>query len=177
MKKQLLLCLLISMLSLNITGCMVIPSNVETEATPKTTKTETIPDDLEKIIEQDKTSNDVTPSQNTITDQIKDISDNLELYSDDTRIVFKNGQSTLVFGYKGNEITSYTLYIDYDNALTAKYVLSTLLAERDDSIKNAYDSGKYLVIEYNKSEFENTTLEEIKQTYSLLEQIKQASED
>ena len=82
--------------------------------------------------------NATTPSKNTLTDDIKNISDNLELYSDDSRIVFKNGKSTLVFGYKGNEITSYTVYIDSENALKARYALSTLLTQKDDKIKQIY---------------------------------------
>ena len=93
----------------------------------------------------------------------------LQLYSDDTRVVYENGPSKLVFYHKGNAITAYHLYIDYGNEETATFALSSL--EKDEGIDKAYTSGKYLVIEYAESEYKNFTLDEVKAAYASLNEV------
>ena len=96
--------------------------------------------------------------------------DTIELYSDNTKIVFKNGEGSLVFYYSGDTITKYEAYLNYGNAATAKYALASI--EKDETIKKAYTKGKYLVIEYNESEYENLTVTEVRAVYSYLEEVK-----
>ena len=93
----------------------------------------------------------------------------LQLYSDNTKVVFENGPSKLVFYYKGNAITAYHLYIDYGNVETAEYALSVL--EKNDTIDKAYTKGKHLVIEYAESEYKDFTLDDIKSVYSTLKEV------
>jgi len=96
--------------------------------------------------------------------------DDFELYSDNTKIVFANGSGKIVFYYSGNEITAHHVYFDYNNNAAAKLALQYL--EKDESIDKAYVKGRYLIVEYNKSEYENMTLEDVKTAYSYLEELK-----
>ena len=110
----------------------------------------------------------------TNDDVANNTSNDLQLYSDNTKIVFANGQAKLVYYYSGEKITAYHAYMDYENAAIANYALS--LIEKDDTtIKKAYTKGKYLIIEYAESEYENTTLSEVKALYSYLEQIQKSN--
>lgn len=98
--------------------------------------------------------------------------DEIKLYSDSTKMVFQVGTSQLVYYYSGDKITAYHAYVDYGDAVTANYALSVAKAEEDSNIKKAYTKGRYLVIEYNENEYENTTASEIKTAYSYFEQIQ-----
>ena len=98
----------------------------------------------------------------------------IKLYSDDTKIVFANGQAKLVYYYSGEKITAYHAYMDYENNVTANYALS-IIDKNDTTIKKAYTKGKYLIIEYAESEYEDTTLSEVKALYSYLEQIQKSN--
>ena len=112
-------------------------------------------------------SNDIQDTNNSE----KETYDDIDLYSDSTKIVFKNGQVKLVYYYSGDTITAYHTYLDYEDAVTAKLALN--LIDKDDlTIKKAYTKGKYLVVEYNESEYENMTVSELKALYSYLEEIK-----
>ena len=94
----------------------------------------------------------------------------IELYSDDSKIVFESGNSKLVYYYSGDTITGYTAYVDYNDSATAKYAYN--LVEKDESIAKYYTKGKYLVVEYAKSEYENLTTSEVRALYSYLDEIK-----
>ena len=98
-------------------------------------------------------------------------SEKIDLYSDDTKMVFKNGQNQLIYYYSGDKITAYHAYIDYETPELANYALTLL--EKDDSIDKMYTNGRYLVVEYAKSEYENLTVAEVKALYSYLEQVQQ----
>ena len=104
---------------------------------------------------------------------IEDVAEKIELYSDDTKMVFKNGTSQLVYFYSGDEITAYHAYIDYENAATANYALS--LIEKDETIAKAYTKGRYLIVEYAKSEYEDLKASEVKALYSYMEQIQKSN--
>ena len=100
------------------------------------------------------------------------VSDEIKLYSDSNKMVFQVGTSQLVYYYSGDKITAYHAYVDYGDAVTANYALSVAKAEEDSNIKKAYTKGRYLVIEYNENEYENTTASEIKTAYAYFEQIQ-----
>ena len=98
----------------------------------------------------------------------------LELYSDDTKIVFARGQEKVVFYYKGDTITGEHAYFDYQSKALAQLALTALNSNENENIARAYVNGKYLVIEYNENEYGNLTLEEVKLTYSYLEEVKKS---
>lgn len=145
MKKKVLLILIIFLMTFTLLGCGKESNKKEEKITR---------DEIEKLINDSDTSSD----------------SEINLYSDDTKIVFENGNSKLVFYYSGNEITAYHSYIDYGDSVTAKYALKVL--ENGDNIDKIYTKGKYLVIEYDKSQYETLTLDEVKLTYSYLEELK-----
>ena len=99
--------------------------------------------------------------------------DSVDLYSDDTRIVFSTDQGLIIFYYEGNKITGYHVYFDYEDNETATYALSTL--EKDEEVEKMYVRDKYLVFEYKESAYEYLTLEDVKKSYSYLEEVKKNS--
>ena len=96
--------------------------------------------------------------------------EDLELYSDDTKLVFARADGKVVFYYSGNEITGETAYFNYQSNALAKIALNTL--EKNENIANTYVQGKYLVVEYNENQYGTLTLEDVKLTYSYLEELK-----
>ncbi len=98
--------------------------------------------------------------------------DEIKLYSDNTKMVFQVGNSKLVYYYSGEKITAYHAYVDYENAATANYALTLINLDEDSNIKKAYTQGRYVVIEYAESEYEDTTTSEIRALYSYLEQVQ-----
>ena len=116
--------------------------------------------------------NDVVDN-NKDTDTNKDDDNiNIDLYSDDTKIVFASGEGKLVFYYEGDKITAYHAYIDYGSASLAQTAYTALNANEEDNIKKAYVKGHYLVVEYEDSEFEGLSLEDIRKSYSFLEEVQ-----
>lgn len=99
----------------------------------------------------------------------------LELYSDDTKIVFARGQEKVVFFYKGNSIIGEHAYFDYQTNSLANIALKFLNSSENENIAKAYVNGKYLVIEYNENEYGSLTLEDVKLTYSYLEEVKKSN--
>ena len=95
--------------------------------------------------------------------------DELDLYSDDTKVVFESGLTRLVFYHDGTVITAYHAYIDYTDNESAEYALSALNKEL--SIKKAYTKGRFLVIEYADEEFEGYTLEDVELAYAIYKKI------
>ena len=111
------------------------------------------------------TTSDNNTSTNTEEEDVK-------LYSDDTKIVFENGGGRIVYYYEGDTITGYVVYLDYSDNSTANFALSAMDWENDNSVKNAYVQGKYVVVEYNESMYENDTVSDIRTLYSYLKEVQ-----
>ena len=117
----------------------------------------------------EKNKENTSETDNTEKEAEKEL-DKIELYSDNTKMVFKSANSQLIYYYSGDKITAYHAYIDYENAATANYALSLL--EGDESTDKAYTKGRYLVVEYAKNQYEDLKASEVKALYSYMEQIK-----
>lgn len=111
----------------------------------------------------DETSSTVTSDNSTSSD--------LKLYSDSTKIVFESENIRYVFYYSGEKITGYLTYINYETAELANYALQIL--ERNETIKKAYTQGKYLIVEYNESEYEDLTVTSLRAAYSMMKEVKE----
>lgn len=94
------------------------------------------------------------------------------VHSDNNKIVFRNEQTKMVFGYEGTNITSYKVYVDYSDETTAKTALGVLEANKEDNVEKYSLEGKYVVVEYKPSEFSGFTVDGVRQMYSYLEEIK-----
>lgn len=153
-----IICLLV------VTGCG--KSKVEKNFTE-------IYNNLEKESEEsfNETENESTETTSQSTGVTSTKTDDIKLYSDNSKIVFKTGQGMMVYYYSGEKITKYEAYLDYNDESTAKFALS-LLDDEEEGIKKKYTKGKYLVIEYDESEYDTLTLSEVKTMYSYLEEIK-----
>lgn len=94
--------------------------------------------------------------------------------SDDTKYVVTNGTSSQVFYHEGETITGYALYIDYDDAETAKRMYDVYKSsyENQDTVKKLSVDRNYLIVEYVddyiKEQFGNQTLSNIKAVYDTL---------
>ena len=114
--------------------------------------------------------------ENKVTEPPKEIIENkstddniIDLYSDDSKIVFEKDNSKLVFYYSGNKITAYHVYFDYETEKKANIAYKVL--QGNEKIAKSYTKGKYLIIEYNKSEYEKLTVDSVRKTYSSLKEI------
>ena len=103
--------------------------------------------------------------------------DNLELYSDDTKIVFNfNDIYQIVYYYSGNEITGLEWYYNYEDRTTASYAIASIKAGLNDTdVESVTQNGKYVVVKFKESEYEGLTLEQVKTTFAYLEEIKKNS--
>ena len=96
---------------------------------------------------------------------------NIELYSDSKKIVFENGSSKMVFYYDGEKITAHFDYVDYGKEEMAKQALK--IYKKDNAlVKNVSVKGKYLIIEYQDSEYSSMKTSDIKKAYSYLKEVK-----
>ena len=146
MKKKILLSLLVVLSLFLVVGC----GSKKTES-------------------KDSTSN----KGNDVVDNNKENeADDIKLYSDDTKIVFDSGEGKIVFYYEGDKITAHHVYINYGSASLAQTAYASVKLEEEEGIKKAYVKGSYLVVEYEDSEFENLTLDDVKTAYSYLEQVQ-----
>lgn len=154
MKKKILYFLMINLVMFVLVGC---GSNTIKNVDDLISESkEAVSEAKDKVVEEvNKADND---------------EDKIDLYSDDSKIVFANGTVKLVYYYSGDKITAYHTYIDYADAATAKYALSIL--NKDDTMGKAYTNGKYLVIEHSESEYEGLTVSEVRATYSYLEEVQ-----
>ena len=98
-------------------------------------------------------------------------SEEIELYSDDTKVVFLFNKIRYVFYYSGDEITAYHTYVDYGDNATAKMAYSVIDRE-DETIKNCYVDGRYVVFEWEESEYEGLTYSNLRTVYSYMEELK-----
>ncbi len=98
-------------------------------------------------------------------------SEEIELYSDDTKVVFLFNKIRYVFYYSGDEITAYHTYVDYGDNATAKMAYSVIDRE-DETIKNCYVDGRYVVFEWGESEYEDLTYSNLRTAYSYMEELK-----
>ena len=112
-------------------------------------------------------------SSNTIEDKTND----LELYSDDTKYVFQNDNTIHVFYYEDDIITGYTSYVDYKSEELAKYAYDALEEDNVKDTKNYYVKGKYLVFEWNESEYSSLTVSNLHKTYQYMNELKKDKRD
>lgn len=108
--------------------------------------------------------------------QVNDNSnEDIKLYSDDSKIVFKqSNNSYLVFYYEEDKITGYELYLNYEDSSTASVAYNVLKDNHSayNNVKNIYQNGKYVVIEFNEEEYNAYSLEDVKRVYEKLEQVQ-----
>ena len=159
MKKKFLLSLFIVLSLFLVVGC----------GTKKDSESKDEKNNVDEVIDKIDNSNKDDDTSST--------SDDLELYSDDKQIVFANQNVKMVFTYEGDTITGYYEYIEYPSRDLAKKAYEALKYANDkdedgNTIKNYSLKGAYLVVEYEESEFEGTTLEDIKTAYSFLEEVQ-----
>ena len=76
-----------------------------------------------------------------------------------------------VFYYSGDEITAYHTYVDYGDNATAKMAYS-IIDRDDETIKNCYVDGRYVVFEWAESEYEDLTYSNLREAYSYMEELK-----
>lgn len=93
------------------------------------------------------------------------------LYTDEEKLVYDvSGIYKLVFYYSGNEITGLQHFYEYEDETKAKakYELDKEDLKNNISIKEISLNGKYVVYTMAAGEYEGTTVDEVKSSYSYL---------
>ena len=156
MKKLLKIVLCIVVSCFFLTGCSlknIVKGHIEKE----------FQEGSEKIKEQMEESNSSSDEEE------------IKLYSDNTKYVFEFGSVRYVFYYKGDKITGQETYIDYGSSEMAEMAEKLLKTEDLESVEKHYVKGKYLVLVYNKSAYENLTVSDIKDAYSYMSEVTKES--
>ena len=107
----------------------------------------------------------------------EDVVDEVKLYSDDTKIVYNYSNIYyIVYYHDGTNITGLEFVYNYPDRETAAIALTTLKTTYEDSANENVESitqeGKQITIKFNEEEYKDDTLEEIKSTYSFLEEVQ-----
>ena len=97
------------------------------------------------------------------------MTEDYELYTDDKKLVFKDGNTYSIYYYSGTKITGYHTYTDYETEESATEALTNY--QKLKNVDRAYTKGRYLVLEYNKSEYKNLTVYKVRSAYGDLEQL------
>lgn len=116
---------------------------------------------------QQENNNNNNDNNNDNTSEI----DILELYSDDTKIVYDMSVYKLVYYHNGTDITGLEWYYEYPSVEYANVAVATIEAEAEDTVKSVKQNGKYVVVEFSEEEYKDMTLEEVRETYSYLEEV------
>ena len=97
--------------------------------------------------------------------------EDIELYSDDTKIVYNyNDLYKLVYYHDGTNITGLENYYEMENSAVAAYTKTSLASTYPNATLT--QKGRYVIITYNESEYKDLTLEEVKETFSFLQEIQ-----
>ena len=91
-----------------------------------------------------------------------------ELYTDDKKMVFKDGNNYSVYYYTGTQVTGYHYYIDYKTEASASEALTNY--EKPKNVDKITANGRFLILEYNKSEYKDLTVYKLRNVYGDLEQ-------
>ncbi len=151
-KKRFLVIVILLTLFLGVVGC-----GKEKE------KTKVVPNKSE-------TSNPENQSEeNTSEDNTSEAYD-YELYTDDKKMVFLDGNKYSLYYYSGTKITAYHAYIDYETEEAANEALANYTKPKN--VDKAYTKGRYLVLEYNKSEYKDLTIYKLRNMYGDSEQLQ-----
>ena len=79
-----------------------------------------------------------------------------------------------VYDIKGDEITGYTFYYEYDSESKAKEAFETIQsdAEYDETIKEVKQTGKYIAVYFEESAYAGSTATEVKNWIKSLEEYE-----
>jgi len=168
MKKKIFGSLSILLISFSLVGC-----GGEEE---KQDENKLLNDMLEGLINEEininDNYNDNEINESDIDNIIDSTIDNIELYSDSEKLIYNfNNLYHLIYYYEGNKITGLQYRYDYGSAELAALSKSILETDNDPSIKSVVQDGRYIIVTYNEEEYKDMTVEEVKETYSYLEQI------
>ena len=146
--KKVLLFIFVLTISLVLTGCFGKKSS--------NVKLSPIEDDLSS----DTYDNDSTSQ-----------TDDLKLYSDDSKLVFEYTNTKYVFYYSGDKVTGYYTYVDYETKENAKIIYNALNRSDYDAVVDISLNGRYIVFRWDKSEYEDMSVEDIKAAYSYMKEL------
>lgn len=169
MKKIVLSVLVIlTCLSLVACGTQQEVKPVETPVSSVTGQETSAPDVIATI--ENNVEEEPTETNGDATEAID--YDNIDLYSDDTKMVFTVSDTVSgVYYHDGEKITGYEVYAKYDTPALAEAAKLTY-DDSDENIESMTVKGNYLVVKYKESEYENQSLEELKQSFAILELLK-----
>ncbi len=94
----------------------------------------------------------------------------VKLVKDKDKLCYVSDTATMVYYYEGNEITGYEMYVDYGSEEAAGYAVQGLEESNeagDESlgIESITQDGTYVIIKYDKSQYEGLTVKDVKEQY------------
>ena len=174
MKKLLLFISIVACISL--VGCGKEESKQNVEENKESVETQA------KVEEK---SSEESMSTDELVDELKDLApdqyesakeavENVEVKSNNSTISFMIADtSEAIYYHDGEKITGYEIHIKYDTSEEANLAKTSYdLGEEDEGIESVTVKGNTLIVKYNPSSYEDTSLEEIKQTASLINSLQ-----
>lgn len=153
--KKILLCVLSMIICFSLVGCT------------QEKKEEIGLDDLLNIFENNEESDS---SKDSSSD--KNTEEEIKLYSDDSKLVFNFYDIyNLVYYFEKDKITGLEYYYNYSTEELATYAKASLEQEKDEEVKSIVQKGKYIIVTFKESAYKDMTVDEVKQTYSYLDQV------
>lgn len=118
-----------------------------------------------------KETEEVINQENTYEDESSDI----KLYSSDDRLVYNADDIYyIVIDFKeDNYASSFKWIYDYGDVTTAKTMETIIKAnfEDDSEVKSVSQDGKYIVVDYNESAYENMDRTTIETVFNMYEEV------
>ena len=139
----------------------VVPSESNVEQTRST----------EEIVQEAKDVVEELPEE-TVAGYQEALQD-IQVTSDNNKLVFQQGENmTAVYYHDGTKITGYEAYIDYDSPELAHAAKIEADKEKEDDVESIKVEGSRIVVKFKESAYEDTTLEELKQSYAVIQALQ-----
>ena len=122
----------------------------------------------------DNNNDDNNGSEVENTSSSSTTEDDFKLYTDDTKLVYEEGNTKYIFYFSGDTITAYHTYVDYSDPTTANYAYQVFKNDGVETANKFYVKGKYVVFEWNESEYKDLTASQVKLAYSYMKEVRKA---
>ncbi len=115
--------------------------------------------------------------ENTVTNEPISNESLIKINSNDKMIVFLDGDKYLVFDYLENNVTGYSVYLDYKTIDSAKNTLDIIKVNyaNDEDILSVTRNAQFIVIKYSEEYVKKnyTTISDLRKSLSNLKEVKE----
>ncbi|HPZ00688.1 MAG TPA: hypothetical protein PLS28_04390 [Clostridiales bacterium] len=103
----------------------------------------------------------------------------VKLVEEDGKLCYLSDAATIVFYYEGDKITGHEMYVDYNDADTAKMAYQAIeqVCQESDDYESVSLKGNYVIMKYAKSEYDGMTVAQVKEEYKNFKQMMDVGEE